>query len=130
MIEYFRRRRLRKAFVDYVFVLGPSLMERYGSYDQYTVKQILATAETLKLNTRYIAYAVALFRREQSENTVKLLGVNQGFLDDLRSEIANSEFDGNINYSTKDVIELSKKAGWHGGPAPEWMANKVGQTSL
>ena len=71
-----------------------------------------------------------LFKDDESENTMKLLRVNQKFLDVLRSEIAESLFEGNANYKTDDVLNLSKSRGWQGGSPPNWMANKSGQTSL
>lgn len=130
MIEFLRKRKLKKAFSKYVHVLGPALSQRYGAVDQYTVKQILATSKDIDIDTRFIAYAVALYRRDESENTVKLLNVDQYFLDTLRMEIASSLFGGNINYKTKDVLNLSKRASWRGGPPPNWMANDQGRTSL
>lgn len=130
MLKYLHKRRLRKAFKRYLYELGPALMKRYGSHDQFTVKQVQATAKELKLDTRFISYAVALYRQDESENTIKLLNVNQDFLDLLREEIAASFFDGNIKYTTRDVLGLSKKLGWRGGPPPNWMANKQGSTSL
>jgi len=99
MIDYLRKRKLRKAFKSYIHELGPNLVKRYGPQDQFTVMQVQTTAEHLKLDTRFIAYAVALYRHEESENTINILGVDQEFLDKLRSEIANSIFDGNVTAS-------------------------------
>lgn len=130
MIEYLRKRKLKKAFSTYVHVLGPALSKRYGAVDQYPVKQILATSEEIKIDVRFIAYAVALFRRDESENTMRLVNVDQVFLDALRMEIANSLFGGDTNYKTKDVLNLSKAVSWRGGPPPNWMANHQGRTSL
>lgn len=130
MFAYLRRRQLRRAFSKYIHALGPALVKRYGLQDQFTVMQIQATAEHLKLDTRFIAYAVALYRRDESENTVNLLGVDQEFLNKLRSEIAESIFDGNLKYTSRDVLGLSKKIGWQGGDPPSWMANKSGRTSI
>lgn len=92
--------------------------------------QVQTTAEDLKLNPLFIVYAIALYRHEESENTINILGVNQEFLDKIRSEIANSIFDGNVKYSSKQVLNLSKKIGWQGGAPPSWMANKHGRTSI
>ena len=130
MIAYLRQRKLRKAFKQYLYELGPSLVKRYGPLDQFTVMQIQATADHLKLDTRFIAYAVALYRQKESENTINLLRVDQIFLDQLRYEIAESLFDGNSGYSSSDVLRLGKNAGWKGGPPPNWMANRFGHTSL
>ena len=109
MLAFFRRRKLRKSFSKYIHVLGPELVKRYGLQDQFTVMQVQTTIEHLKLDNRFIAYAVALYRYEESENTLEMLRVDQTFLDQLRSEIANSLFEGNTKYSSKKVLELSKK---------------------
>ncbi len=130
MFDWLRRRQLQKAFNQYVYKLGPALTTRYGSFDQFTVMQIQATAQFLKLDTRFMAYAVALYRHQESENTLNLLGVDQAFLDQLRLEIANSLFNGNLQYSANDVLGLSKKICWRGGAPPNWMANRFGQTSI
>jgi len=130
MIECLRKWKLRKAFKSYIHELGPALIKRYGQQDQFTVMQVQATVEHLKLDARFIAYAVALYRYEESENTINILGVNQKFLDKLRAEIANSIFDGNVKFSSKQVLGLSKRIGWQGGAPPRWMANKHGHTSL
>lgn len=130
MFEYLRKRKLQKAFRRYIHELGPALSKRYGMHDQFTVMQVQATAEQLNIETQYIAYAVALYRHEESENTINLLGVDQDFLNQLRTEIACSIFDGNVKYSSKDVLGLSRKIGWQGGAPPNWMANNRGQTSL
>jgi hypothetical protein len=104
MIGYLRKRKLWKAFKQYVHILGPALVDGYGAMDQYTVKQVLITANNLKLDVNFISYAVALFRYEESENTVKILNVDQQFLDDLRAEIAQSIFDGNYRYWTSQGL--------------------------
>lgn len=130
MIEFWRRRRLRKAFNSYVQQLGPSLVRRYGPQDQFTVLQVQATVRDLKLDQRFLAYAVALYRHEVSEYTINVLKVDQAFLDVLRREIADSLFAGDVTYSAQAVLGLSKRAGWQGGPAPDWIENHRGRTSL
>ncbi len=130
MIEFWRRRRLRKAFNSYVQQLGPSLVRRYGPQDQFTVLQGQATVRDLKLDQRFLAYAVALYRHEVSEHTINVLKVDQAFLDALRREVADSLFAGDVTYSAQAVLGLSKRAGWLGGPAPDWIENQRGRTSL
>lgn len=130
MFEFWRRYRLRKAFQRYVQILGPALVRRYGPLDQFTVAQIQATAGSLKLDLRFIAYAVALYRQDASENTVNLLRLDQPFLDLLRAEIAEAFFDGDVGYNAQAVLALSTKPGWQGGPVPDWLENSRGRTSL
>lgn len=130
MIELIRKFQLKRAFRGYVHTLGPELRKRYGGSDQYTVLQIKKTAVHLKLNTQHLPYAVAMYRHEQSKNTVDMLRLDQAFLDRLRSEIADALFDGNPNYTAREVLAMSKAAQWKGGSSPNWWSNNLGKTSL
>lgn len=130
MIELIRKFQLKRAFQSYVHTLGPALTKRYGGSDQYTVLQIKKTVAHLKINTQYLPYAVAMYRHEQSKNTVDMLRLDQAFLDCLRLEVADALFDGNRNYTARDVLALSKSAKWKGGPSPNWWSNNLGKTSL
>lgn len=130
MLDYLRRRRLRRAFRRYLGELGPALLKRYGPQDQFTVKQVLATIHDLHLDARFAAYAVALYRRDASSNCIALLGLDQPLLDSLREEIALALFSGDGSYTVSEVLSLTRKSGGRGGPAPDWMANKHGRTSL
>ena len=130
MFNRLRVYKLRKALNQYVFRLGPALVKRYGSSEQYTVLQIEKTARQLHLDMRYLPYAIALYRHEESVNTVGLYRLNQDFINTLRSELADSIFGGKVNYTARDVLGLSKKVGWKGGPPPNWVSNFYGNTSL
>lgn len=130
MLKIFRRHQLRKALKTYVFVLGPSLVKNYGQLDQYKVLQIQKTAQQLKLDMRYIAYAVAMYRHEESSNTRNLVDIDQIILDKLRIEIAHYLFDGNTNYRGIKVLNLSRKRFSRAVPTPSWIANRNGHTSL
>ena len=121
---------LRRAFEDYVLKLGPALIKCYGSSDQYTVKQVETTVRDLKLNPDFIRYAIALYRFEESKNTLNLYSIGQSELDCLRSEIAHSLFSGNLKFTASDVIAVGKSKGWSGGVHTNWMANKNGQTGF
>lgn len=130
MIELIRKYQLRRAFKSYIYTLGPELRKRYGGSDQYTVLQIKKTVVHLNLNKQYLPYAVAMYRHEQSKNTVDMLRLDQAFLDRLRAEVAAALFDGNPNYDARDVLALTKAVGWKGGPSPNWWSNNLGKTSL
>lgn len=130
MIDFIRKYKLNNAVKDYLAKLGPSLAKRYGHTDQYTVMQIEKTAKHLKLNMQFIPYAIAMFRHEESINTISLYRMNQDFLNTLRQEVANAFFDGNVNYNAKDTITLGKPKGWKGGMHTNWMANKHGSTGF
>ncbi|MBW7471579.1 DUF6559 family protein [Marinobacter sp. F4218] len=130
MIELIRKFQLKRALRGYVQILGPELRKRYGGSDQYTVLQIKKTVAHLKLDIQYLPYAVAMYRHEQSKNTVDMLRLDQAFLNRLRAEVADALLDGNPNYSARDVLALSKKVKWKGGPSPHWWSNNLGKTSL
>ncbi|WP_111641129.1 DUF6559 family protein [Marinimicrobium alkaliphilum] len=130
MINYIRNYRLGRSVRRYIYQLGPALANRYGASDQYTVLQIIKTAKTLKLKMDHAAYAVALYRHEQSENSLAFFKLDQTALDELRAIIAESLFNGWRHYTARDVLNLSRSRGWRGGAAPNWRANRLGMTSL
>jgi len=130
MIHYIRNFRLNQSVKRYIYQLGPPLASRYGTADQYTVLQIIKTAKALRLKMRHSAYAVALYRHEQSENTLKFFKLSQSDLDGFRAIIADSLFDGKRHYCARDVLKLSRSGVWRGGAAPNWRANHLGMTSL
>ncbi|MEM1189734.1 MAG: DUF6559 family protein [Pseudomonadota bacterium] len=129
-MKFLRRHRLSKALDNFVMKLGPALTRRYGTREQYTVLQVSKTIQALKLSERHTAYAIAIFRHEESKNTISLFDMDQPFLNLLRKEIGDRYFDGNPHYSVSDVLRLSKSRGWQGGAAPNWQANRYGRTSL
>lgn len=129
-MNFLRRHRLRRALDSFVTVLGPALKQRYGKVEQYTVMQVRKTLSDLKLGERYVEFAIAMFRHEESANTLRLLSIDQLQLLRLRQEIADRYFDGNRRFSVGDVLGLNATRGWQGGPAPSWRANRYGRTSL
>jgi len=130
VIHYIRNVRLNQSVKRYVHQLGPALASRYGTSEQYTVLQIIKTAKAVGLKMGHAAYAVALFRQEESENTLAFFQMSQMDIDAIRAVIADSLFDGKRHYSALDVLKLSRSGGWRGGPAPSWRANYLGMTSL
>ena len=130
MMKWIDKFFLRRAFTENVVELGPALIKRYGSSDQYTVKQVEATIRDLKLNPDFIRYAIALYRSEESRNTLNLYSIGQSELNELRSEIAKALFPGNLKYTARDVIALNRVKGWGGGTHSNWMANKNGQSGF
>ena len=130
MFGLFRQYKLRKTIQAYVREIGPYLLKNYGGSGQYTVMQIQAAIKVLKLNADYMPYAIALYRHEESINTVKRVWLNQVALDEIRLTIAQLLFDGNTRYRVEHVLELCKDRGWQGGQSPSWGANKSGRTSL
>lgn len=125
MLSFLQHYRLRKTFNSYVMKLGPALVKRYGAKNQYSVMQIKKTAQHLTLDIQYLAYAIALFRHEESVNTLNIYRIDQAFLNILRREIADALFDGNTRYSSKDVLRAAKPRGWHGGKPNSWVTEQA-----
>lgn len=129
-MKIFRTHFLNRAIRSYIHKLGPSLLKRYGFREQYTVLQVSKTIRALKLDQKYLAYAVALYRQSESKNSMELFSLNQQLIDKLRSEIGNAIFSGNDKYTVQDVLRLTRSRGWQGGPAPDWKIQMTGRTNL
>ena len=104
--------------------MAPVLVSGYGPLDQFTVPQIEAAAKTCRLNMQYIPYAIALYRHEESNRTLRLYRLDQTFLNILRNEISKWFFDG-YDYRTKDVFQMAKRRTWRGGQMHS-SANRLG----
>ena len=130
MLSFIHRFKLNRAVESYIKELGPALVKRYGACDQYTVMQVEKTARSLNLSTQYISYAIALYRKDESVNTVGLYQIDQDFLDALREEIAAAYFGGDRSYSAMTVVDLGRPRGWGGGGHRNWLANMHGKTGF
>jgi len=108
--------------------MAPVLVKRYGVLDEYTVLQLEKTTHSCRLSEQYLPYAIALFRKTESENTLILYRIDQTFLDILRKEISTWFFEG-YPYKTKDVINLARPEQWYGGYNTDSLANRRGQHS-
>jgi hypothetical protein len=122
--RYLKKRLVKK----YIYVVAPELINRYGAMDEYTVLQLEKTTQSCRLSDQYLPYAIAMFRKTESENTLKLYRIDQSFLDILRGEISIWFFDG-YPYKTKDVINLSRHKAWGGGYNTDSLSNNFGQNS-
>ncbi len=114
MISFIQKFKLNNALKDYLYKLGPALVKRYGQSEQYTVMQIKKTAKSLGLNMRFIRYAVAMYRHQESENTMNFYRIDQDLLDKLRSEMSLALFGYSKKYRVQDVITHGKPMGWRG----------------
>lgn len=119
----------RRALLSYVYKLGPLLFKRYGGCEQYTVGQIMRTIAEHKLSQKHINYAVALFRHEESFNTVSRCNLDQESLNKLRLELADF-LSLSASYTSSDVLAISKPYGWQGGMHTNWVANRHGKTGF
>lgn len=130
MIQLLRSYRRSRIIAAYIRQLGPALLKRYGLLDQYTVRQIEATARQLGIAMDCLPYAIALYRSEESENTRAIYALSQSCLDALRREIADAYFGGDMQYSTMQAIKLGQDYGWKGGMHTNWMQNIYGKTGF
>jgi len=120
---------LKKRIVKkYISVMAPALVQRYGAMEEYTVPQLEKTTQACHLSEQYLPYAIALFRKKESENTLKLYRIDQSFLDILRKEISVWFFD-SYAYKTRDVIDLARPKEWRGGYNTDSLSNRRGQNS-
>ena len=118
--EYIKKRAVRK----YIYEMAPALVKGYGPQDQFTVPQIEAAAKKCRLNMQFIPYAIALYRHEESNRTLRLYRLNQEFINILRREISEWFFDG-YDFRTKDVFRMAKPRAWRGGHMQS-SANRLG----
>ncbi|MFN3712254.1 MAG: DUF6559 family protein [Alcanivoracaceae bacterium] len=130
MLNYLRSLKRRRAIDGYIRRLGPALLRRYGLADSYTVRQIKATARSLKLDMDYMTDAVALYCRVASPDSVTLYSLDQSALDQRRQELAEAFFAGSIGFTARQVIDLGRPWGWHGGRHENWWANRIGKTGF
>ena len=122
--NYLKKRIIRK----YIEEVTPELIKGFGSKDQFTVPQIENTINKSKISLQHIEYAIALYRYEESNRTLKLYHIDQSKLNSLREEISDWFF-GGYRYRLKDVIKLSKPARWRGGRVDDWHSQRMGQNA-
>ena len=103
------------------------LLKSYGLRLQYTVPQIEKAAMKCGASMNHISYAIALYRHEESNRTLRLYHIDQESLNTLRREISDTYFDG-YDYRVKDVINLAKPKAWRGGHIRS-MAHRYGKTA-
>lgn len=119
----------KRAIKTYVLKLAPLLAKRYGVSDQYTVGQISRTIQEYKLNARFVAYAIALYRFEESFNTITRHQIDQQCLNQIRTELAVL-LNLNPKYTARDILALATPAGWKGDMHTNWEANRHGKTGF
>jgi Family of unknown function (DUF6559) len=128
-VNFITRYLRNRAVKSYVLKLALLLVKRYGVSDQYTVGQISRTIQEYNLKSRFIAYAIALYRYEESFNTIKRYQINQALLDQLRQELVLL-LGLSPAYTAKDVLALAVPAAWKGGRHTNWGANRHGKTGF
>ncbi len=122
--KYLRKRIISK----YIYEMAPVLVRGYGPQDQFTVPQIEQAARKCGISMQYIPYAIALYRHEETNRTIKLYRIDQSFLDVLRKEISEWFFEG-AEYRVRDVTKMAKPRQWRGGHIRDIHAHRMGRTS-
>jgi len=125
MLEFISNYKRNKALREYLGVLGMALNKRYAVKEQFTVMQIEKTIAYLGLSKRFTGYAIAMYRHEESINTISLYRIDQELLDQLRMDIADWFFNGCTDYRAQDVVRLGSPRGWRGGSPNQWVANQA-----
>ena len=93
----------RRAIKSYARKLPALLKKDYGSSDKYTVGQVRRSIERHGLNERHILYAYAMFVDREA-----FADMNTGITyDDLRQDVADSHFEGNLDFSVTDMSASS-----------------------
>jgi hypothetical protein len=99
----------RSALKKYVFQLTPELVKGFGGVSNFTVGQVTKTVQRLKLSEDFIPYAHSMFcsneefkNHYQSNNDIKY--------ENLRKEVSELVFEGNMNFKVSDLIKISSKS--------------------
>ncbi|QEQ96926.1 DUF6559 family protein [Neptunomonas concharum] len=125
MLDFIANYKRNKAIKEYLGILGMALNKRYSALDQFTVMQIEKTITDLSLSNRFTGYAIAMYRHEESKNTIALYCIDQELLDLLRRDIADWFFNGSTDYRAQDIVRLGSPRGWRGGSPNQWVANQA-----
>ncbi|MCU7850131.1 MAG: hypothetical protein KZQ89_19505 [Candidatus Thiodiazotropha sp. (ex Lucinoma kastoroae)] len=91
---------------EYNKKLAPLLLKRYGRSEHYTYGQVKKTVLECKLNQTYIFYAYAMFLSSDDYDK-NVLYEDAPKFSELREELADRFFDGNINFDTVSMIKFT-----------------------
>ena len=98
----FKNRAIRKYFKR----LYPCLKNRYGLREKYTKGQIIRTISECGFSEKYHIYALAIFL--DKDNFMSLVSEYPNIhLNNVRNEIADKYFDGDLEYVYKDIHSRS-----------------------
>lgn len=112
----FKKKRILKKFVN---KLPGCLARRYGVAEYYSLGQLQCTLDEEKYPEQYRGYAMVMFLTEN--NARAEIGIDSVY-DDIRQELANRYYDGDIEFSTKPLTKRvignpahANSAGFGGG---------------
>ncbi len=110
---FFERFRKRRAIKIYARRLPRLLAKDYGRSQSYTPAQVRKTIERHGLNATYSCYGIAMFSGREGFDQFHAESGEQCNYDEMRTEIANDHFGGNVDFSLTDI--LSASSDWDGG---------------
>ena len=111
-LETVRRRRAIRSYARKL----PGLLRRdYGIASFYTPAQINKTIERSGLNNRYSRHAISMFADRAGFNRYHETIGEPGDYDETRSEVAQTQFHGNVNFTVSEIMDAYVVSGDHGG---------------
>ncbi len=96
----FTRWKKNKAIKKFLRILPSHLRKRYGGSEYYTRGQVERTLEEENIGSLYKGYALAVFL--SPDDAINVLGSSEIY-QDLRKEIADKYFDGNVDFKIKYI---------------------------
>jgi hypothetical protein len=116
--DYFRSFGRRRAIRSYARRLPRLLIRDYGYSRTYTPQQVRRTVERSGLSVAHSCYAIAMFSdRDGFDHFHREIGEHCDY-DVMRAEIADWQFNSNVDFSVSDIFASTSDAGvdaGHGG---------------
>jgi hypothetical protein len=98
--------RKRRATRDYARRLPKLLAKDYGASQSYTPVQVKRTIDRYNMNSEYSCYGLSMFcDREEFDQYHHTLGESCNY-DGMRAEIAATHFDGNVDFTMSDIVQV------------------------
>jgi hypothetical protein len=107
--------RKRWAIRGYARKLPRMLRQDYGFSRSYTPLQINRTIERNRLNVEHASYAVAMFSDEESFARYQPGVDAPREYEAMRTEIADTYFEGNIDFTVRDITDTFGGGAHDGG---------------
>jgi hypothetical protein len=111
---FFERFKKRLAIKSYARLLPRLLAKDYGRSKSYTPAQVRSSIERHGLNTEYSCYGIAMFSDREGFDQFHAASGELCNYDEMRGEISNDHFGGNVDFSEHDVASGSHWDGGHG----------------
>ncbi len=108
MFAKFKKNRIIKSYIKQLPVL---LRKDYGKAKYYKPKDIMATVVKNDLDDLYVSYAISMFSKKSTFNQYYEKARQGCNYDEIRSDIAESYFNGYTGFSSVDIWSLAIKSG-------------------